>query len=806
MSNQSDSASIANQKRDALKIALLYLSVGSLWILFSDKLIAKITPDPAVFAIISIYKGWGYVAITALLLYWLISRNSAQRGQIEKTLHESEQSYQEFLDQMSDGFFMADASGRYTLVNQQACRLVSYSKAELLSMNLRELMAPDDLKSTPLRLAELQAGKNIISERKLIKKDGSYVLCEISGKMLPDGRLQSVVRDITERKQAEQQLRFQAAIIDSAEDAIDGKTIEGIILSWNPGAEKLYGYTATEVIGKSIMLISPPERPDDVAEILEQIRNGASIQHYETVRLAKDGRRIDISLTVSPIRDQTGKIVGASAISRDITARKRLEAELREQERKLNTLFEILPVGVSILDAEHKVVFGNPALQRILQMTQTGIANGAYKHRKYLTADGRPMPSAGFASAQAEKSGQAVQDVETGIVKEDGEIIWTNVSAVPVDFPDWKLVIVTAAFTAHKQAEEQLRASQKLLQDIIDNTSALVYVLDLDGRFLLLNHKLELLFGHKNSEMVGQPRKAFMPAEIAAQHRNNDLEIIQTGQGKIFEEENFEPDGRHVYLTTKFPLFDMHNNIYAVCGISTDMSQRKHIEEELQRSNTELEQFAYIASHDLQEPLRAVAGMVQLLQQRYQGQLDERADEYIGHAVEASGRMQTLINDLLELSRVGRLGRSFSTTDMEQTLKHALVNLQSTLQESQAEIAHDPLPTLLGDEIQLTQVLQNLIANALKFRGARPPHIHVSAEKIEQRWRFAVRDNGIGIEAQYFERIFLVFQRLHTRREYPGTGIGLALCKKIIERHGGQIWVESQPGQGSTFYFTIPER
>lgn len=490
---------------------------------------------------------------------WL-NRVDMERKRAEEALRTSEERYRTLIEQAPDGIFTANHQGNYTDVNSSGCAMLGYTREELLKLSLRDVVDPDELATQPLRLKELQEGKALLVERKLRRKNGSTFIAEMSAKMLPHGYFQALVRDITERKQAEQKLRFHAAIIDSADDAIVGKTTEGIILSWNPGAERLYGYMAAEVIGKSIMLLSSPERPDDIPTILEQICNGESIQHLETVRLAKDGRRIDISLTVSPIQDHTGKIVGASAISRDITARKRTEETLK-----------------------------------------------------------RTM-------------------------------------------------------------------------------------------------------------------------------------------------------------------------------------------EELTRSNAELEQFAYIASHDLQEPLRAVAGMVQLLQQRYQGQLDERADEYIGHAVEASGRMQNLINDLLELSRVGRLGRSFSTTNMEQTLNSALINLQSTIQESQAEIAHDPLPALLGDEIQLTQVLQNLIGNAIKFRGARPPHIQVSAEKIEQRWRFAVRDNGIGIEPQYFERIFLVFQRLHTRREYSGTGIGLALCKKIVERHGGQIWVESQPGQGSTFYFTIPAR
>ncbi len=244
-----------------------------------------------------------------------------------------------------------------------------------------------------------------------------------------------------------------------------------------------------------------------------------------------------------------------------------------------------------------------------------------------------------------------------------------------------------------------------------------------------------------------------------------------------------------------------------------DITERKVTEEklrmfsaELQRSNQELEQFAYVASHDLQEPLRAIAGMVQLLQQRYQGKLDERADEYIQLTVEAATRMQKLINDLLAYSRVGRRDNQFERIEIDKVLKSALANLTVAIRESEAVVTHDPLPTLVVDSTQLAQVFQNLIGNGIKFRGDRPPEVHIGALELDDAWRFEVRDNGIGIEPQYYERIFQIFQRLHGRNDYPGTGIGLSLCQKIVENHGGRIWIESEAGQGSRFYFTIPHR
>jgi signal transduction histidine kinase len=224
----------------------------------------------------------------------------------------------------------------------------------------------------------------------------------------------------------------------------------------------------------------------------------------------------------------------------------------------------------------------------------------------------------------------------------------------------------------------------------------------------------------------------------------------------------------------------------------------------LERSNTDLEQFAYVASHDLQEPLRAVAGCVQLLQQRYTGHLDAHADELMAHAVDGAGRMRMLITDLLDYSRVTTRGRPLEPIDCNAVLAQALANLQVAMRESGALVTSDPLPTVPADATQLQQVFQNLLSNALKFRSQAPPTIHIGVECQAGDWQFSVRDNGIGLEPQYAERIFVIFQRLHTRREYAGTGIGLALCKKIVERHGGQIWVRSEPGQGATFYFTLP--
>jgi PAS domain S-box-containing protein len=247
-------------------------------------------------------------------------------------------------------------------------------------------------------------------------------------------------------------------------------------------------------------------------------------------------------------------------------------------------------------------------------------------------------------------------------------------------------------------------------------------------------------------------------------------------------------------------------------GVIWDTTERKLAEErlnrllaELERSNKELELFAYVASHDLQEPLRMVSSYTQLLERRYSDKLDDDAREFIGYAVDGANRMQRLINDLLEFSRVSTRGKPMAQTSMGDVMENVRGNLRFAIEDAGARITSDPLPVVPADAGQLGQVLQNLIGNGIKFRNGGRPEVHVGVTEREDHWQFSVRDNGIGVEPQYFDRIFVIFQRLHTKGEYPGTGIGLALCKRIVERHGGRIWLESKPNEGSTFFFTIPK-
>jgi len=368
--------------------------------------------------------------------------------------------------------------------------------------------------------------------------------------------------------------------------------------------------------------------------------------------------------------------------------------------------------------------------------------------------------------------------------------------------------------TERKRAELAHHESEDAFRTLAELVPQLVWISTRDDLGIYFNQRWVDYTGLTLEESYGK-------GWYTAFHLEGRQPALDPWTGKVtigntyrFESRLRARDGHdHWFLTNRVPLTDGAGRVLRWFGTCTDIEDLKRSEvalrkmtADLARSNADLEQFAYVASHDLQEPLRMVASFTQLLGQRYKGKLDADADEFIGFAVDGAHRMQALVNDLLSYSRVGTRGKELAAVNLEQVLQLVLTNLQLRLEESGGQVTHDPLPTVLGDDTQLWQVLQNLVGNAVKFHGSEPPRVHVSAQEIEGEWQFAVRDNGIGIEPQFAKRIFLVFQRLHSRAEYPGTGLGLAIAKKIIERHDGRIWMESEPGKGSTFYFSLPKK
>jgi len=362
--------------------------------------------------------------------------------------------------------------------------------------------------------------------------------------------------------------------------------------------------------------------------------------------------------------------------------------------------------------------------------------------------------------------------------------------------------------------EEALRESEAKFQQLFDKAPVGYHEYDTQGRITRVNRtELEML-GYALEEMLGQPVWKFSGEEETSRQTVLAKLAGTIPPGRGFERNYRRKDGTTFpVIIEDRPLMDGEGRIIGIRSTIQDITDRRRAEEALKqktealaRSNQELEQFAYVASHDLQEPLRMVTSYVQLLARRYKGKLDSNADDFIGFALDGATRMHTLINGLLAYSRVGTQAKPFEPINCETILQQSLDNLKMTMEESGAGVTHDSLPTVMADDLQLGQLFQNLIGNAIKFHGEEPPRVHVSVRPDGNQWVFSVRDNGIGIAPEFTERIFLIFQRLHGKEKYPGTGIGLAVCKKIVECHGGHIWVESELGKGATFYFTLPRQ
>ncbi|MBP0618148.1 sensor histidine kinase [Jiella mangrovi] len=375
---------------------------------------------------------------------------------------------------------------------------------------------------------------------------------------------------------------------------------------------------------------------------------------------------------------------------------------------------------------------------------------------------------------------------------------------------------LTRALAEQQRINAELRDKtqrERLLSAAVETSQDAIFILDLKGRIQTWNQAAERLYGYSAAEMVGNDTDKIIPAD-RKDERDDFLDKVRHGEKiHLFETVRVKKDGTPVDVSLNIsPVRDIDGRLIGASKIARDISDRKRADAEaaaqtegLKRSNAELEQFAYVAAHDLQEPLRMVASYTELLAQRYKGQLDERADKYIAYAVDGAKRMKLLINDLLSFSRIGTKAAPLVPVETRAIVDAVVLDLDQTLRETNATVKVGELPAVEGDRSQLSQLFQNLIGNAVKFRSDAPPLVEIRAEQNDEDWLFSVADNGIGIDPQYGERIFQMFQRLHERERYAGSGIGLAVAKKIVERHGGRIWFDSQPGAGTTFYISFPK-
>ena len=755
-------------------------------------------------------------------------RNISARKAAETHLAQMEGRYRGLLEAAPDAMVVVDQAGEIVLLNLQAEKQFGYSRDELVGQlvtniipdGFAERLIADDLRSAADALAQ-QIGTGIeLSGR---RKDGSEFPIEIMLSPLDSAEgvlVTAAIRNISVRKAAERYLarmegRYRG-LLEAAPDAMVVVSTHGGIVLLNVQAEKQFGYPRNELIGQQVTNIIP----DGLAErlIADNLRSaedaldqqiGAGL---ELTGRRKDGSEFPIEIMLSPLENADGTLVTAAI--RNISVRKAAETHLAAMEGRYRGLLEAAPDAMVVVNQQGEIVllnvqaenrFGYPRDELVGQLVTNIIPEGFAER---LIAD--DLRSADDALAQQIGTG-----IELSARRKDGSEFPIEIMLSPLDSTEG--ILVTAAIrdiSVRKAAEEHLGQMEGRYRGLLEAAPDAMVVVNQGGEIVLLNVQAENQFGYPRDELIGQQVKNIIPEGFAERLIADDLRSAadalaqQIGTG-------IELSGRR-HDGSEFPIEIMLSPLESADGILVtaairDISVRKAAEEnlllnvaELNRSNEELGQFAYIASHDLQEPLRMVTSYTQLLSRRYKGQLDADADEFIAFAVDGAIRMQQLIEDLLAFSRVATTGNELVDTSSEFAIEQALQNLHWAIKDSGALVTHDPLPTVQADGMQLVQLFQNLIGNAIKYQNPGIPRVHISAVLDGgTRWKFAIKDNGLGIDPQFFERIFGMFQRLHKRDEFSGTGIGLAICKKIVDRHGGDLSVESTIGQGSTFSFAL---
>jgi PAS domain S-box-containing protein len=750
-----------------------------------------------------------------------------------------------------DPLVTISSDGTITDVNVATTEVTGRTRAELVGTDF-SIYFTDPARAKAGYETAFRAGAVRDYELELRHRDGTLTPVVYNATVYRDeaGEVAGVfaaARDITERKKAEEERSRLAAIVDSSDDAIIGKSPDGTVISWNRGAEKIYGYIAAEAVGRHVSFLAPPGQADEVDRILERVRGGEAVHHFETVRIRRDGTPIEVSLTLSPIRDRNGLIIGASTIARDITERRQAEEAVRRANEYNRSLIEASLDPLVTISPDGTISDVNEATIRATGRSRHELIGTDFS--TYFTEPRRAK--AGYETAFRTGS---VTDYELELRHRDGHVTPVLYNAAVYRDRAGGIAGVFAAardVTERKRAEEAMRRAGAYNRSLIEASLDPLVTINPDGTISDVNEATIRATGVQRKELVGTRfSEYFMDPDRAKAGYET---VFREGTVTDYALELRHRDGHVTPVLYNAAVFrDEAGGVAGIFAAARDVTERKRAEDallaaynelddrvkertadlveanrslereiaehratsaalkqrsrELARSNEELQQFAYIASHDLQEPLRAISGFTELLERRYSGQLDEKADRYINFIVDGTNQMQRVIQDLLAYSRVQTKAHGFGLIDANQAVEQALRNLQVSIRDRGAVVSIDGrLPECYADGIQITQVFQNLIANALKFqRPGATPEIRISAEREGGAWRFRVADNGIGIDARHLDRIFMLFQRLHAKGEYEGTGIGLAICKRIVERHGGTIAVQSTPGAGSTFSFTIP--
>lgn len=621
-------------------------------------------------------------------------------------------------------------------------------------------------------------------------------------------RMTGLWADVTDQATVDNDRRRLAAAVDNSPIAVFVSDAEGRIDYANARAEALFGYSPADLVGTRFDRLAATSTPASVLGAMARAVDAGASWQGEIQCTHKDGRLRWHKVAIAPILTDSGTVRDIVSIHEDITERRRLEQHLAYHASTVSAVLEAAPSGILVTDAEGRCRLTNQRLSRIWGLRRHDM-DGAEPWALFRVMSRLCNDPKGFLDGTRDLAAfpTAVQKGQD-ILLRDGRTVMCG--SVPVeqsaDQRGGRVWFYTEV-TEQKRVEQALSDQLEFQNTLINTLPSPLFYTDREGRFLGCNRAFADFLGVSMDAVFGVTAQDLLPPSLALDLAGDDSVLLSQGGLRFFEMTMADARGvPHTLSVAKAAFADAQGRINGLVGILTDISDLNGVAEELRRSNQELEQFAYVASHDLQEPLRMVSSYLGLLKRRYRGQMGEDADEFIRYAIDGAHRMQAMIHDLLQFSRIDTRGSPLLPVRIASCLNVAIDNLKVAIDEAGARLIVSDLPTVMADEAQIVSLFQNLLSNAVKYRAPeRPPEIRITAQPSAngEMWEFAIADNGIGIDPRFADKVFLIFQRLQTRDHYEGTGIGLALCKKIVERHGGKIWLEGLEGQGTTFHFTL---